>query len=322
MPRRLKQFILLAGDIGLLYLSLWLALWSRYLGGLAPGVFNEHIPVFTFVFFLWLIVFFILGLYSLSSIWNVYRALRGFIGAMVVNTFLAIIFFYFVPYFGITPKTILFLQLGFFTVLFPLWRIAYGRILRTVGATNNLVIVGSKPAPLELARTILHSPELGYNLFAICNLNGKAVPGWVQKGGVLVGRNLTQLRKIIKEGEIDAVIVSNELYPKIFGSLYRNIPVGADFYNLATFWEELNRSIPISEANEIWFLDNLRGVRKGLYEVRKRGLDVVFFGLFRFLLPSFVAFYRSGNRIERFRSDFLSPESSRKGWEGFQNRQV
>lgn len=211
---------------------------------------------------------------------------------MVANTFLAIFFFYFVPYFGITPKTILFLQLGFFAVLLPLWRIFYGRILREIGVTSNLIIIGVSSAPLELARTIVQSPELGYNLVAIFNMDRKSVPEWVSDSGILVGKNLSQLKKIIKEGEINAVVVSNDLYPKIFGSLYRIIPTGVDFYNLATFWEELNRSIPISEANEIWFLDNLRGVRKRLYEVRKRVMDVVFsigFGAFSIFLLPFIA---------------------------------
>jgi len=292
MPRRIKQIILFAGDVALLYLSLWSALWIRYWGIFDASIFNRHLPIFTFVFTLWLLVFFIFGLYSLASIWSTYRALRGFLVATLTNTFLAIFFFYFVPYFGITPKTILFLQLGFFVVLFPVWRIIYGRILRAVGATNNLIIVGARSAPLELARTIVQSPELGYNVVALFELNGKSVPEWVSDSGILIGKNLSQLRKIIKEREINSVVVSNELYPKVFGSLYRIIPAGADFYNLATFWEELNRSIPISEANEIWFLDNLRGVRKRLYEVRKRIMDVIFsigFGVFVALLLPFIA---------------------------------
>ena len=155
-----------------------------------------------------------------------------------------------------------------------------------------MIIVGARSAPLELARTIVQSPELGYNVVALFELNGKSVPEWVSDSGILIGKNLSQLRKIIKEREINSVVVSNELYPKVFGSLYRIIPAGADFYNLATFWEELNRSIPISEANEIWFLDNLRGVRKRLYEVRKRIMDVIFsigFGVFVALLLPFIA---------------------------------
>jgi len=292
MPRRAKQIILLAGDVVLMYLSLWVALWIRYWGFFDYSILSKHLPIFTLVFALWLLIFFTSGLYGLASIWNIYRALRGFLGAMVVNTLLAISLFYLIPYFGITPKTILFLQLGFFTLLFSAWRIVYGRILREIGATRNLIIVGAKSAPLELVRTIVQSPELGYDVAALFNLNGRSVPEWVLGSGIRVGKNLSQLKKIIKEGEVNAVVVSKDLYPKVFGSLYRIIPTGVGFYDLDTFWEELNRSIPISEADEIWFLENLRGVRKRLYEIRTRGIDIVLslvLGGFSLILLPFIA---------------------------------
>src|SRR3989304_10482361 len=165
MSRRIKQFFLLIGDITVLYSSLWLALWVRglvrYWGSPGSLVFSEHVPVFTFIFALWLLVFFVFGLYSLSSAWNIARTLRGFGSAMIVNLALAVFFFYFAPFFALTPKTILFIQVGLVAVVFVIWRAAYSVLLRRVGSASSLVLVGSGAASLELARNLINHPELG-----------------------------------------------------------------------------------------------------------------------------------------------------------------
>src|SRR3989304_8778505 len=99
MPRRIKQIILFAGDVVLLYLSLWLALLVRYWGSFNTVIFLERVPIFTFVFFLWILVFFVFGLYRLNSVWVVSKSLRGFAGEATVSAALAVLFFYLVPYF-------------------------------------------------------------------------------------------------------------------------------------------------------------------------------------------------------------------------------
>jgi exopolysaccharide biosynthesis polyprenyl glycosylphosphotransferase len=89
------------------------------------------------------------------------------------------------------------------------------------------------------------------------------------------------------------VIVSNELYPEIFSLLSKLLPAGVDFYNLSGFWEELNRSLPISEMDEPRFLESLGGTRKQFYETRKRFLDILsalFLGFFLLIFTPFVAF--------------------------------
>jgi exopolysaccharide biosynthesis polyprenyl glycosylphosphotransferase len=229
----------------------------------------------------------------LGSAWDIARTLRGFSSAMIVNTALAVFFFYFLPAFGLTPKTILFLQLAIFVSLFLVWRILYGEILRRIGAAGNLVLVGTRSASLELARNIVDHPELGYNIVALFNLDGGKIPRWATESGILAGDNLSQLKKIVRQGEVDTVIVSNELYPEIFSSLSKLLPAGVDFYNLSGFWEELNRSLPISEMDEPRFLESLGGTRKQFYETRKRFLDILsalFLGFFLLIFTPFVAF--------------------------------
>ena len=318
MLRRVKQLILVVGDVFILYLSLWLALWLRYFGNFSPGIFDRNFPIFTFVFVFWILVFFIFGLYSLASVWNTAKTLRGFASAMISNTALAVFFFYFVPGFNLTPKTTLFLQLGTFTVIFLVWRIIYGEILRRIGTTSNLILVGAQPSSLEMARNIINHPELGYNIVALFDLNGGKTPQWVESNGILTGGNLNQLKKIIRQGEIDTVVVSNELYPRIFGSLYKLLPTGVEFSNLSSFWEDLNRSLPISEMDEMWFLDNLRGTRKKFYEIRKRFLDLLLAAGLGLILVLLLPFISLGIRLSSPGSVFYRQKRVGKNGEVFE----
>ncbi|HID17388.1 TPA: hypothetical protein EYP26_03750, partial [Candidatus Bathyarchaeota archaeon] len=275
MLRRIKQLFLLGGDVILLYLALYLALWIRYRGGFGSGVFVKHLPLFSVIHLLWLVVFFISGLYNLTRVWSTAGTIGSFVRAMSFNAVVAVFFFYFAPYFKLTPKTILFLDLAIFCFLFVVWRVLSSKLLRAIGAEINLVLVGMDKASLELARNALEHPELGCNVVSVFNLNGGKVPEWLKESGILVGENLSQLRKLIGRGEIDAVVVSNEVYADIFSELYALIPTGVDFYNLSNFWSDLYRSIPVSATSEIWFLENLRDVKKNFYEARKRLLDAV-----------------------------------------------
>lgn len=259
-----------------MYLSLWLALQVRYWPSVDPEIFYRHIPLFTAIFVLWSAVFFVTGLYSLSSVWNMDKTIRKFIQAMIVNAGSAVLIFYLVPYFQITPKTVLLLYLVIFSLLFSFWRLVYSRALKAFGTTSSMVMIGSQKSSLEFTKNIIDHPELGYDLVAFFNLNGKPMPRWLKESGILIGENLSQLKTLIKSRKVDLVVVGNDVYSKIFSELYRLIPTGISFYNLSSFWEGLNRYIPISEANEVWFLENLRGVRKSVYEIRKWIFDLFF----------------------------------------------
>lgn len=302
-----------------MYLSLWLALGVRYGGIFSYDIFSRNFYIFTSVFVLWVIVFFIFGLYSLGSVWNISRTLRSFTNAMLVNAALAVFFFYFTPVFNLTPKTILFLQLAVFSALFLVWRVIYGEILHWVGAIGNLVLVGAGPASLELARNIISHPELSYNIVALFDLNGgKASPKWVTASGILTGNNLNQLKKIVRQGEVDTVVVSNDLYPETFGSLSKLLPAGVAFYNLSGFWEDLNRSLPISEMDEPRFLESLQGTRKQFYESRKRVLDIFSAFIFGFVLLIFLPFIALGIKIGSPGSIFYRQKRVGKGGEVFE----
>jgi exopolysaccharide biosynthesis polyprenyl glycosylphosphotransferase len=276
MSRKLKQLILILGDTALLYLSLYLSLAIRYGVRFEPFRFWRNVPLFSAVYAIWLVVFFIIGLYSIRTAWNYESTLRKFLRSMLVNVAVAIAFFYLVPYFQLTPKTTLLFDVAIFFVLFGIWRFVFSRTIRALGTTISLVLIGGNKVSLELAQEIVDHPELGYKLVGFFNLESGYIPQWLKRSGALIGDKFFQFRRLIKSREVDSVVISNDTYHKIFGELYRLIPTGIKIYNLSSFWEDMDRSIPTSEADKVWFLENLRGVKKRIYEARKRWLDAMF----------------------------------------------
>jgi FlaA1/EpsC-like NDP-sugar epimerase len=110
VPKREYIFLLL-GDIGVFIASLWVTLALRYLEIPDAKLLGIHVLPFSILFIAWVVVFFLAGLYGKHT--RLFRRrLSGLILAtQVVNIIIASLFFFFIPAFGLAPKTILILYL-------------------------------------------------------------------------------------------------------------------------------------------------------------------------------------------------------------------
>src|ERR1035437_4213867 len=103
---RKEPIILLFGDLFFFMVSLWLSLTIRNFDFPSQKLFLLNLQPFGLLFIVWIIVFYIAGLYEKRTI--ILRSkLPGILfNTQIVNSGLAVLFFYFVSYFGIAPKTI------------------------------------------------------------------------------------------------------------------------------------------------------------------------------------------------------------------------
>ena len=113
----LRKILLLFGDIVLLYLALFLTVFFD---------FPQHVLPFSILYFFWLIIFYIFGLYDLGAIRIRVVLYPKILGAILCGLGLGMVFFYLVPLFGITPKTNLLLNVLIFGILFLIWRKLFG----------------------------------------------------------------------------------------------------------------------------------------------------------------------------------------------------
>src|SRR3989344_3162274 len=209
----MKKFTLFLGDVLILYSALFLTLIARYGGGFSDG-FSVHLLPFSIVFVIWVLVFYISNLYELSFAKNNLPFFSALLYAIAVNAVISILFFYLVPFFGITPKRNLFIFIGIVFVLFNLWRRYFNRITARSNINNNTLIVGSSQQSQELSYFLNANPQLGYRSLGTLNT--------ADENSVAVFKDL------IIEKNVKTVVLSPDSYqiPHIIDVLYKLLGFG------------------------------------------------------------------------------------------------
>ncbi len=122
MHSRNKKIMIFLGDIFSLYLALSLTILIRFGRTADESLIKSHFEVFSALFAIWIIVFYIFNLYEIGSAKPTPQTVGKMLGAFAVNIFLGISFFYIIPSIGFTPKTNLLLVVLFSSALIILWR--------------------------------------------------------------------------------------------------------------------------------------------------------------------------------------------------------
>lgn len=251
----------------MLYLSLWLSLYFRYnfdTSRISLSFKNPLFLPFTIIYLIWLLVFYIIGLYDLNLARNNLNFISTLIRALFINFGIAAAFFYFIPYFGIAPKTILFINLATFTILFLVWRQIYNRLLVTDALLNNLFIIGETQETKQLEEYIDQNPQLGFRIKRI-----------VQTKEIEL---IYDLIEYIVKDNIQTIITTIDPHKDVnlVRNLYHCLPLDITLYELPTFYEKITGKVPTSAIEEIWFLENLMQEKKSLYESAKKFLDIFY----------------------------------------------
>ncbi len=129
----LLKFCLLLGDIALLYVALFIALWLR--GANTSGQFGFFSYHFSTMYAGWIFLLFVLDVYD---VYFFKKPLDFFFNVVIFSAaafFTSITYFYFAPLDYSAPKTILVLNIAVFSVLFFAWRSVVARFLRSSDAT-------------------------------------------------------------------------------------------------------------------------------------------------------------------------------------------
>ena len=132
----MRRFLLLIGDIAVLYAALITTLIVRYRGGFADQL-DFHLLPFSIMFAVWILVFYISNLYELNITKNNLSFFITLFYSLIANTVISILFFYLVPFYGITPKRNLFIFLGIVLLLLNGWRRYFNKVISQKNENNN-----------------------------------------------------------------------------------------------------------------------------------------------------------------------------------------
>jgi len=258
---RRASFLLFAGDIAAFVVSLYLTLSLRY-GAIPQWLLARYVIPFTFLFVIWALVFYSAGLYSKRLALFPSQIPDALLGAQVVNILLAALFFFFIPIFGIAPKTILLLYLVISLAFIFLWRLAlYPRLPMRRSRERAVLIAEGKEAD---------------ELFSEVNGN-------LRYGIEFCSRKLENVKAaivVVDKAHAGEISINNISLKK------KHIVAFEDMY------EEVFDRIPLSQLENSWFHDHIALTDPVLYVFAKRCIDIIgglVIGLVTIVVTPFVA---------------------------------
>ncbi len=272
----MKRFTFFLSDIIALNLALIATIGIRYSNEF-QAQYQLHLIPFGIMFAVWLTVFYITNLYDQQSWRNGVVFYSNAWQAIIAAALLSVMLFYFVPLFGITPKTNLFLFIAVFAGIELTLRSLLNRIVSTYFARRTLVI-GTTAQTFELIQYLKDNPQAGYRLVAFVDLGATLFDSSsAADPSLVVIRDTDTLPDIIQQRHIETVIISPEGYqmPKLIDTLYRLLEQRVTFYDLATFYERVTGKVPLGAINQVWFLQNFSEENRGWYASVKRILDII-----------------------------------------------
>jgi exopolysaccharide biosynthesis polyprenyl glycosylphosphotransferase len=265
LARRKEALLLFLGDLLCFSISLWVALAIRA-GAMPPaGQFLLHLQPFIFLFGIWVAVFFIAGLYEKHTMILKGRLPSAILNAQLANSIIAALFFYFIPYFGITPKTVLFLDLVLSAATVVWWRF-YGFAWLHPRRRQNAILIGSGPEMKELREEV--NANARYSVRFISSIDLDDVESIDFQGEVV---------KRIYAEEISLIVIDlrNDKVEPILPHLYNLIFSKVRFIDMHRVYEDIFDRIPLSLVRDSWFLENISLPTSLIYDGLKRLMDVV-----------------------------------------------
>ncbi|MDD4332934.1 MAG: exopolysaccharide biosynthesis polyprenyl glycosylphosphotransferase [Patescibacteria group bacterium] len=276
MGDKAKKFILLIGDIILLYASLYFALFLRYQEKPDTATWSGHLAPFSVIFIVWLIIFYIFNLYNLHLAVNNSRFYQLLAKSIGVNGAIAIAFFYLVPGIAIAPKRNLFIFIIIFSILFIFWRNFYNWLLSSRLPKINLALIGYNQNAEELICELKQKPHLGYRVAFVFDGENKTTADKIL--GITLLKNPEELKNYISKNKITQIILTSDLResPELRTYLFNLINLKINFINFPNFYEEITGKIPTNSINQMWFLENLNEGEKTFFDFFKRIFDFIF----------------------------------------------
>ncbi|MDQ3076062.1 MAG: exopolysaccharide biosynthesis polyprenyl glycosylphosphotransferase [bacterium] len=251
-----RTSLIVFGDLLSFWTSFVLILYLRYGNSSFEAEALKHLDPFIILYFSWVLVFYLFGLYDLFKIKPTIPHLKQFGLAVLVSFVIGAVFFYFVPIFGVAPKTNLIYQIASFGLLsFIFRRIVYS--LYSSQIVRPAILVGKTPYLEELNATINNNPQIGLKIVSYTTDLNTALKKYSSlKDSVFVFENVTE-----KISDKDVI------------SLYEN---NIEVIDVARAYERYLYKIPVGYISQTWTIENINTSKNLVYDAITRVLDIIF----------------------------------------------
>ncbi len=234
---RRASFLLFVGDLTAFAVSLYVTLWLRYGALPSATTLAPYLVPFTFLFALWALIFYSTGLYGKRLALFHSRLPDAIIKTQIANIIFAAVFFFFIPAFGIAPKTILVLYYGVSLVAILIWRLELYPRISARRVRERAVLVADGPEADELYREVNSNARYGIEFVA----------------------------RTIEATHPALLLVTDDA----------NMKHKKNTVSFEDVYEEVFDRIPLSKLEQRWFLENVSSFDSFFYVFAKRFIDII-----------------------------------------------
>lgn len=258
---RIRFFFLFLGDVTVLSVAVWLSLVLRALDLPHAAVLERYSEAHGILLAIWLVVFIAAGLYEERVLVFPRVQARRLAFAQSINALAAALMFFFVPQFGIAPKTILAINLLVSLLLVAAWRLwvfpgLFG------GEVQKVLIVGKSKELTELGAALTAT-----GLFTVSKIS-RSFDDASSCGFDRIAQEISN--------QLPDLVILNVRHPTAAAALqdmYRALARGVCFIDAAEAYEDVFGRVSLADISESWVVHNL--FRHDAYDSLKRAADIV-----------------------------------------------
>lgn len=249
--KSLRIFSVLIGDIAMLSGSFFITLILRYGENTSQELIRLHTIPFIILYTLWIVIFYIFNLYEIHSIKPNFISIKNILLALITSGIMGFLMFYFIPYFGITPKTTMILNVGIFGGLFILWRTLYYHLF-AYRFQKTIAIIGISTESELLVDEINRNRHAGYkyvgNFESLSEMKNQDVsPDIIVLGRALATHELMELSEI-----------------------------KADIIRIMEAFQKMFFKIPVSLINDASATKIIEQEESTIYKISRRITEIIF----------------------------------------------
>ncbi len=265
---RSESLLLLLGDVLVFFVALWLSLVVRYLALPSSEAFAMHLVPFALLSAVWVTVFFIAGLYDKHTEYVQQGLLSTILHAQAINIALAALFFFLFTDFGIAPKTTLLIYLVTSSALLLTWRLKIF-LLATPRVRERAIVLGGGHEVEELVAEVNANPRYGFEVVRIVGERELSQNDTFEEKFLQVVR--AENVSVVIASARDAHVAPH--LPVLFSLTFARGELR--FIELALLYEHIFSRVPLTLISHDWFLEYATRTPHLLYDVLKRGIDLV-----------------------------------------------
>ena len=276
-----EAFTLFLGDIALLYATLWITLAFQNTEAADFVGIELHLIPFSIIFIVWLLSFFIAGLYDKHTLLLRKRLPGLILKTQATNSVLAVLFFYFIPIFKITPKTNLFIYIGISFLFILGWRL-FIVALGSSARREKAILIGTGAEMRELEYEVNKNPR--YHIHFVRTIDVEKINEADFKNEIIGTIYAQGITTIVVDLQNDKV---TPLIPHLYNLIFSKIR----FVDKYKIYEEVFDREPLSLLGDSWFLENISQAPHLIYDTLKRVMDMIvsfILGIFSLVFYPFV----------------------------------